>query len=633
MWRILLFILLFYSVSVVADEWAYERELFVKVENDLKRGARASYIKHQNSLKKYPLYPYLVYQDYKRRISRIKDTDILTFLEHHKNSIMADKLRHRWLKNRATKGRWDIVAEHYIASPYVNDRSLKCHYARALLGHNRTEEARDVILDLWLVSYSQNANCDYVFKEAKRRKIIGDEEIWQRILLVLPKRKGLANYLSKSLSKESKKSYRTLTQAQRNPLKLLSQIREQALVSSKYRDSLLFALQREQRKNGYRASQLWNGLYPKLKNYPAFRTLAGQRLGLRAAQSLESEIAYKYLKNVPASIRKDESHFWLIRSALRLGNWRDVISAIGEMPSHLRTYPQWRYWKARALAQTKKLNEAQVIWGELSQRGDYYGYLSADRINAKYKLKQPQYDSSSLDQINELQQVKRIQEFLKLNRIFDARREMNYLTNELTSEDRIKLALLCRRWDWSSGVIQAMSSDYFRGETDLRFPIAYKDLVEREAQRSQIPMHWIYGVIRRESAFMPKIKSPAGAIGLMQLMPRTAKSVARKLRMRRPSKAQLTNPTLNLRLGSAYIKRLYKKNNNHLPLSLAAYNAGPSRVKKWLRETPVRDPEVWIDTIPFDETRLYVRAVLFYMTVYQYKLEGRADRLRRFLSI
>ena len=628
--------LLFCLQAAAAPSPGAQRDLFQRVEHDLKRGVHSSYLSAREKLRDYPLYPYLVYRDVGRRIARISDREMIALLKRYGGTVVGDRLRHRWLKHRARHGRWSVVAEHYVPSSYITDRAMPCYYARALLERGRAAEARELVTSLWLVGFSQAPACDAVFARAKRLGIIGDEQIWRRILLVLEKRRvRLADYLARSLSSRMAGDYRRLRQAHHNPPGVLSRMEPGSLSSPYQRDILLHALKREQKNNLPRAMRLWASLRGRVKDYPGFLNRVHTELGLAAAHQLESQTAYSQLTLLPPSARTPKAHDRLIRSALRLGRWHTVLREIEALGHDTRAEPQWRYWKARALQQTGRREQAAEIWRALARRSGYYGFLAADRIGAAYRWSAPYsvHASPAPGAIADLPAFKRVREFVLLNRLFDARREMNYLTDGLDVPARMQLAAWCRSRGWSSGVVQALASDAFLGETDLRFPMPWRELVAREAKRSRLPQHLIYGVMRRESGFVPRIKSSAGAVGLMQLMPATARETARRLRLSRPSPVRLLNPALNVRLGASYLSRVYGKNGRRLPLALAAYNAGPLRVKRWLAQTPVTDADVWIDTIPFDETRLYVRAVLFYSAAYQHKLQGRADRLKSVLSI
>ena len=150
----------------------------------------------------------------------------------------------------------------------------------------------------------------------------------------------------------------------------------------------------------------------------------------------------------------------------------------------------------------------------------------------------------------------------------------------------------------------------------LRFPLAYGVEIAESAQGNQIDTSWILAIARQESAFTPDARSPAGAMGLMQLMPRTAKETAKRAKVRYKGSHQLTEPELNLKLGSYYLASLSRRYAGHRVLASAAYNAGPGRVNSWLEQRQDLPIDIWIETIPFDETRNYVQNILSFSVIY-----------------
>jgi len=632
-------LLLIPAAPVAATGIEAQRVLFDRAERDLKRGKRKSYLRSSAALRDYPLYPWLAYRDMARRISRVPDDRVIAFLKRHDGTPVADRLRHRWLKHRARRGRWALFARHYQPSPYITDKAMPCWYAKALLRTKRLDEAAAAARELWLVAFSQPPQCDEVFRWARRQGVVDDMLVWRRILLVVQKRKmRLADHLARGLGADARKWYPRLKKARRRPLRTLKEIRRQPVESPYMRDILSYSLlraQRDERDNLARIAALWPAIRRRFADYPDWLHREERSFGLYAAWRLESQIAYDHLSRLPPPVHTDESRFWTIRSALRIGNWHYVLHALALLDGAQKDNPKWRYWRARALHGLGRREEAAAIWRALSRLRNYYGYLAADRIGAAYRFDSPPpaFSAGELAEIKRLPAVRRAYEFYRLRRPFDARRELNYLLDGLDAPSRMKLALLCRDWGWDAGAVQALAHDDFTGELMLRFPMPWRELVGAEARRAGVPEHWLYGIMRRESAFLPQVKSPVGALGLMQLMPRTARIVARKLRLRRPSHKRLLEPALNIRLGAAYLKHLHKLNGGRLAPALASYNAGYTRARRWLATAPVQAPDVWVDTIPFDETRLYVRAVLFYMTVYQHKIEGRATRLASLMPI
>jgi soluble lytic murein transglycosylase len=214
--------------------------------------------------------------------------------------------------------------------------------------------------------------------------------------------------------------------------------------------------------------------------------------------------------------------------------------------------------------------------------------------------------------------VKRALAFLDLNRIPQARREWQHTFNLLDDSGRQALALLAGRLEWSDRAIMTLAQLRDWHDLQLRFPLAYEPLFEQAAQRSNIEKNWIYGITRQESAFMYDVRSHVGATGLMQLMPATAKGVSKSLGLTY-SQNKLIDPTYNIRLGSHYLKTLLKRYKGNRVLATAAYNAGPGNVNRWLKrfDGPM---DIWIENIPFNETKEYVKRVLAYSTIYSYRL-------------
>ena len=361
---------------------------------------------------------------------------------------------------------------------------------------------------------------------------------------------------------------------------------------------------------------------------------ARKDLGIAACWQLEPEIGLYYLSSLNSVVADKDFYYWRIRCALRLQKWKTVLETIAALDEQDRTSSKWLYWRARALEGLGRDKAAMATWRRGASEASYYGYLAADRIGAPYALSTtlPEVGQKTLNKVRDSDAMKRIYEFYDMQRIFDARREMLYLLPTMSEEERLGIALLCRQWGRATCAIEALSDPIFwHKELELRFPMPYRRLVGMQARQADLSEYWIYAVMRRESAFIEDIKSPAGALGLMQLMPATARSVAKGAKLSYASNRSLLQPELNMRLGSTYLKQMYSVNDQNWAAALASYNAGQHRVKKWKSQSPVYDADIWIETIPFYETRRYVRAVLFYAVVYYYKLHRKAIRLKTLL--
>ena len=304
-------------------------------------------------------------------------------------------------------------------------------------------------------------------------------------------------------------------------------------------------------------------------------------------------------------------------------NWLDRLP-----DSHIDE-DRWQYWRARSLEMTGKKEQAQVIYETISSERSFYGFLAADKLGKDYSLNNEQLDiDPELEKsVADMPAIQRASELFQLKRYLDARREW-YATTRLFDENELQAAAkIAHSWNWHDRAIIALSKAKSWNDLQIRFPVKHQDQVYKNAERSEIDPAWIYAMMRQESAFMPDAISPVGARGLMQLMPATAKSVARKLKQKYPSKYELLQPEKNIRLGTAYLKEVYQRFENPV-LAIAAYNAGPHRVKRWLPEADM-PADIWIELVPFKETRNYLKNVLAYTVIYAEKLDEKDIRMKQ----
>jgi soluble lytic murein transglycosylase len=221
--------------------------------------------------------------------------------------------------------------------------------------------------------------------------------------------------------------------------------------------------------------------------------------------------------------------------------------------------------------------------------------------------------------VEQLPASRRIGELRALGRTLDARREWWWLNKTLSPEELRAAALLAKRWGWHDQAIFTLARSGYWDDLELRFPLEYLELMQRQAGRHELQLPWVLAVVRQESAFGTHAVSHAGARGLMQLMPQTARGVARRLGQPSPSHSDLLVPETNIPLGTAYLSQVYRQLDHNPVLATAAYNAGPHRVSRWLPERTL-EADIWVETIPFSETRGYVQRVMAYAVIYEKRL-------------
>jgi len=258
----------------------------------------------------------------------------------------------------------------------------------------------------------------------------------------------------------------------------------------------------------------------------------------------------------------------------------------------------------------------------LAQQRSYYGFMAADRLSLPYAIASHPHNTSAgtLFEIGQQAAVQRAHEFVRLGRMIEARREWRSAMQQMDNEQRVDAAKLAQYWGWAPQSILTMASTDQRGDLGLRFPLLYQQQILNHSEREDINPAWIYGVIRQESAFVQDARSATGAMGLMQLMPSTAKYISRSMPKKYRGRSKLTQADTNLALGTRYLQKMLKRFSGQTVLATAAYNAGARRIMRWLPAEATQDADRWIESIPYRETREYVTSVLAFTVIY-------ADRL------
>ena len=352
-----------------------------------------------------------------------------------------------------------------------------------------------------------------------------------------------------------------------------------------------------------------------------------RHVGILAAQDHLPQ-ALTWLAGVSADATDDTLHLWRVRAALRLGDWEAAQRFIAGLTEEQQREPQWRYWSARVLEAAGQKADAQRLYAALARSRGYYGFLAADHLGEDYSMQHVAIDANPEEVSAMLARpgIQLAQELYAAGQTVDARRQWNWTIRHMSNRELQVAAVIARQWGWHDRAILTVGRSRNLDDIELRFPLLYRESIETNASRSGIDPSWVYGVVRQESAFMTDARSHAGALGLMQLMPTTGRLTGRRVGIRAYSKGAILNVENNLRLGVAYLKEVLDRNRGHQALATASYNAGPHRVTNWMPEQPL-DADIWIETIPFNETREYVKNVLSYSAIYDHRLGQKPTRL------
>ena len=594
-----------------------QRADFIAARNAIKQGQRSRYQQLAQGLKDYPLYPYLEFWDLNRNLSTVTSNEIKSFVHRYEELPLARRLQLHWLEKLAKQGRWQLLVDHYKSG---NDTELECYYRRGLYKTGNKAAAFNGLEKLWLVGRSQPRACDPLFSAWQSAGHLTNGLAWQRTILAMEnKQVYLARYLERFLSPEQAKWSKLWREIHRHPERIIDHPKLQQDIEI-VRTILAYGVRRMTRTNPSKAAVRWDRLVMSFAFSEQEFTTTESKIALRLARKQAPE-AQHWLGSINAD--NVQVRDWRILTALNLGKWEDVIFWYNQLPENEQQAKRWRYWLARAYEESGKPKRAKAIYGELAGSRNYYGFLAADRINSHYDFEHRPLDfnTDELAATGNLPGMLRTREFYMMDDMLYARREWYATVKELDSEGIQKVAMIVHQWGWHNGAIHSLGRARYLDDLEIRFPLVHRDQINNNTRKQQVDPSWAYAVIRQESAFASDARSPVGAMGLMQIMPNTGKLIARDLNTRLKSKNQLLDVNTNLRFGISYLRRVMNRFDDNTVLATAAYNAGPQRVKSWLPKDDEVSPDLWIENVPFKETRNYLKQVLAFSAIYDQRMQ------------
>ena len=626
---IFLLLLLFAPTQSFSASVEQQREGFLQAEQAIKHGQSAEALALMETLKDYPLYPYLLFQ--KLMLELDNAPPIEDYLNRYGQYREAILLRQRWLENLAKQGSWAAYAKHYRETDNIN---LQCHYYLSLSKLGREKEALAGAEKLWLTGTSLPESCDSLFALWRTSPQYTPDHAWKRFALAMQAENiALADRLSALLPETMARQAVLWKQVHDNPRLILScsSLNPQETTSGQM---FAYGIDRLAADDPLSAQTAW------LLHKGRFSIDAGEatRLDRRTALALAGQRldqAGAYLQDVPNSNADQQIRGWRVRSALSRQDWMGVLAAIDLLSAEEKKQAQWLYWKGRALESLGDGAGARESYQLAAKEKDYFGFNAADRVGLDYAItsKPRLVAEDELNRLADTPPFPAIRELLILNREAWARGEWFHAIKLLPPSELLTAAKLAQRWGQDNLAINTAIKAGVGDDLSLRFPLGSKPIVLEAAQSYVADPSMIYAMVRRESAFDPNAGSTAGAKGLMQLVPSTGELMARHLGENFPSANSLLEPERNLRYGIAYFKELMEKFRNHFALAAAAYNAGPNRVERWLPNDHSMSADIWVETMPINETRQYVAAVLSYAVIYQVQLGQPLRRISEFLPV
>lgn len=559
-------------------------------------------------------------------------------LRAHPESPLMPRLKRRYLDHLAETEAWGEYRLVFDRAPEINPGTRRqCAYwqAELVLEGVLSDGQADAALAVWKRGRSQPEACDPAFDWLDANGYLDEPAYRARVRAAVESgQDGLARYLVRQ-GPTGLAAYRDRWLALRDrPATAVLALIEAEGDAEEITQGLLWLAKREPALARERVARAASQELIDAEQAGSVSRLAA----LKAAYRYEPQ-AHEWLTEVPLAARDEEVWTWAVRSALRHLDWSRVKASIDAMPDELSKRREWRYWRAVADDHLGQSTAARTVWRELAKTPDYHGFLAADRLGIVYPL--PADQGEPPRPVDEAVATLAGNPWLslafalhRLDRPEDARRLFNHEIDDLGADLLPALAYLADRAEWhdrASVVIARMDKLHDPAWYATRFSLPHLALVQAQAERQGVPAEWVYSIMRRESLFMRDIGSGAGAQGLMQLMPATARWINRQAGLGL-SPGHLTDPGTNIALGTAYIGHMAERFKGQYPLATAAYNAGPGRINGWLPAVPLPG-DVWVDTILFDETRAYAQAVLAGMVTYRWRLTGEPRRLGELLSV
>ncbi len=612
------------SSAAKSDRTAEYRQVFASAtaETDAAR-----YAVSRRELDGYVLAPYVDYTRLRRDMRAVSDKAARRFLDAESTTQLGEQFRREYLAELARRRDWAAFTALDSNLPAVAD-TLRCNRVHALLATGRSDAARNELLALWPTGQSLPDACDEPIAAARSRGWLGSELIWQRLrLAVAAQNSGLANYLARLLPETERADAERLARATSDPeasLKLAASWPDSAL----YREAAAFALKRRARADIDSAIAHWRLLAPRFAFVPDERTAILRDLALYAAVSYRADAGDWFLR-VPLEARSEQLVDWQLRAALAAEDWAAVLKIVDGLPSPLGDASRTRYWRARALDKASRDAEARAGYATLALEANFHGFLAADQLAMPYAIcpKEVASDPARMAALRAQVDVARALELHAVGWRVEANRAWDHARKSLADADRLQLVLLASAQGWHDRVVFALNSGDDLRHYTLRFPVAERETVERESAANGLDPAWAYALIRAESAWQPDVRSHANAYGLMQLLPSTGKRMARQLGLNWRGTSMLLDPETNIRLGTRYLAQQAEQFQGSPWLASAAYNAGPTPVQRWLAERESLPADIFIETIPYGETRDYVARVLAFSVIYDWRLNGKARPL------
>ncbi len=588
-----------------------------------------------SDIARHPLYGWVEYANLRRNVDTVDAAQAQSFLSRYRDQPVANAFRESWLPSAARRLDWSGFLAAW--SPSIKNTALLCGElnARQQLGRADAQWTRDAQA-IWRTGKSLPDECDAPMAALAANGGLTPELRWERIELAADEgQPGVMRAAARGLPADQlalANDYAAFMDAPN----------DRALSWPKTDRSRRIASQALAKlgKSAPASAEAQLPRYAQALDFTeADRGRVLYQVALWTVASYEPDSARR-LNAVPASAYDDRLHEWRVREAMSRSDWRAALEAIEKMGPKQRSDSRWQYFQARLSEIAGRKSDAERLYREAAVKPEFHGFLAADRINQPYTLCPwlPNDTAAAQAAVARDPSVVRAMGLFQIDRIGWANREWEDALTRFNDDQRRQAVEVAQGYGWFDRAVFALGNFGGKSRPDelrlysLRFPLHHEATIRREAGNNRLDPAWVAAEIRAESVFYTRARSSANAMGLMQVLPATGAGVARNLGLPWGGADSLYDPDTNIILGTAYLRQLLDKYGGQPYQAIAGYNAGPAPLARWQSQRPGMDPDFWIETISYKETRDYVARVLAFSVLYDWRMSGDAmavsDRMR-----
>ena len=614
------------AASVPTQAAAAAEDDFLAAREAFRSGDARKLEVHAKRLNNYILEPYVAYWRLRLRLEEAGPVEVRKFLTAYADTRVANLLLGEWLRLLGRTQRWgdfDIDFPRYGGE----DLDIICYGIQSKARAGKSEALHEA-RPLWFVSREMPESCTLLFSALIQDQRLNPEDVWTRVRVGLEAGQlALARRAAEYLPAGQQPDYQLLTAISTNPGGFLEKQKFELRTRGE-RETVMFAAYRLARTSPQQAAAHWTRLESRFA--PEERAYVWGQIAYFGALRHDPDTLAWFDK---ARDMSDVQLAWKARTALRSRNWAEVLAAIDAMTRREREQSAWLYWKARAFKATGRGDEALALLKPLAGEYSFYGQLALEELGEKITTPPAVKPTPvELKAMSENLAVRRALELYRLNLRVDGVREWISAIRGFDDRQLLAAAEVARRHELYDRAINTADRTESLHDFSLRYLAPFREVLKVRASQMNLDEAWVYGLIRQESRFIADARSRVGASGLMQLMPATAKWVAAKMGMRDWRGNNVTEIDINVSLGTYYLRHVLDTLDGHPVLASAAYNAGPGRARAW-RPDSAMEGAIYAETIPFSETRDYVKKVMSNASYYAHTFSDQLQSLKQRLGV